>query len=135
MVNVIFCAHGQLACAMLDSVRMVYGDVNVFAVEFVPGENAADIANKLEKLVATRKKEQWIIAVDLQCGSPWNAAAGLAMNDPQLRVISGLSLPLALELVDNQQTLTADELCHHLEIIANQCCVTWQQPETPEEEF
>ncbi|MCP6588131.1 PTS sorbose transporter subunit IIA, partial [Klebsiella pneumoniae] len=26
MVNVIFCAHGQLACAMLDSVRMVYGD-------------------------------------------------------------------------------------------------------------
>ncbi|MDU7870079.1 MAG: PTS sorbose transporter subunit IIA, partial [Pantoea sp.] len=29
MVNVIFCAHGQLACAMLDSVRMFYGEVNV----------------------------------------------------------------------------------------------------------
>jgi PTS system sorbose-specific IIA component len=34
------------------------------------------------------------------------------MRNPQLRVISGLSLPLALELVDNQQTLTAEALCH-----------------------
>ncbi|NIF33646.1 PTS sorbose transporter subunit IIA [Enterobacter sp. Cy-643] len=135
MVNVIFCAHGQLACAMLDSVRMVYGDVNVSTVEFVPGENAGDIAIKLEKHVETRKEEQWLVAVDLQCGSPWNAAAGLAMSNPQLRVISGLSLPLALELVDNQQTMNADELCNHLETIASQCCVTWRQPETVEEDF
>ena len=70
MVNVIFCAHGQLACAMLDSVRMVYGDVHVSAVAFVPGENAGDIADKLEKLVSTHKEEEWLIAVDLQCGSP-----------------------------------------------------------------
>ena len=109
MVNVIFCAHGQLACAMLDSVRMVYGDVQASAVAFMPG--------------------------DLQCGSPWNAAAGLAMKNPRLRVISGLSLPLALELVDNQQTLTADALCAHLTTIASQCCVVWRQPETIEEDF
>jgi PTS system sorbose-specific IIA component len=36
---------------MLESVQMVYGDVNVAAVEFVPGENASDIAGKLQKLV------------------------------------------------------------------------------------
>ena len=40
MVNAIFCAHGKLACAMLESVQMVYGDARVEAVEFVPGENA-----------------------------------------------------------------------------------------------
>lgn len=48
MVHAIFCAHGQLAGAMLDSVRMVYGEVNVSAVAFVPGENAADIAINLK---------------------------------------------------------------------------------------
>lgn len=135
MVNAIFCAHGQLACAMLDSVRMVYGDVNVSAVEFVPGENAGDIAAKLEKLVSTHSTDEWLIAVDLQCGSPWNAAAGLAMKNPLLRVISGLSLPLALELVDNQATLNVDELCTHLTTIARQICVVWQQLETAEEDF
>ncbi|GDR02117.1 sorbose-permease PTS system IIA component [Escherichia coli] len=52
MVNAIFCAHGKLACAMLESVQMVYGNANVEAVEFVPGENAGDIVAKLEKLVS-----------------------------------------------------------------------------------
>ncbi|HAT1612847.1 TPA: PTS sorbose transporter subunit IIA [Raoultella planticola] len=135
MVNVIFCAHGQLACAMLDSVRMVYGDVKASAVAFMPGENASDIATRLNELVSTHNDSEWLIAVDLQCGSPWNAAAGLAMTNPRLRVISGLSLPLALELVDNQQTLTADALCAHLTAIASQCCVVWRQPETIEEDF
>lgn len=135
MVNVIFCAHGQLACAVLDSVRMVYGEVNVTAVEFVPGENAGDIIVKLDKLVSAHNDQEWLIAVDLQCGSPWNAAAALAMHNPQLRVISGLSLPLALEVVDNQDALPVDALCEHLTAIASQCCVVWQQPETVEEDL
>lgn len=135
MVNVIFCAHGQLACAMLESVQMVYGEVNVSAVAFVPGENANDIAGKLEKLVSAHIQDEWLIAVDLQCGSPWNAAATLAMRNPELRVISGLSLPLALELVDNQASMNVDELCTHLTTIARQTCVVWQQPATAEEDF
>ncbi|MEQ4939061.1 PTS sorbose transporter subunit IIA, partial [Proteus terrae] len=52
MVHAILCPHGQLAGAMLDSVRMVYGEVNVSAVAFVPGANAADIAINLKKLVS-----------------------------------------------------------------------------------
>lgn len=91
MVNAIFCAHGKLACAMLESVQMVYGDANVEAVAFVPGENVSDIITKLEKLVSTHTNDEWLIAVDLQCGSPRNAAASLAMRNPDIRVISGLS--------------------------------------------
>lgn len=135
MVNAILCAHGKLACAMLESVQMVYGDARVEAVEFIPGENASDIVTKLEKLVSTHTQDEWLIAVDLQCGSPWNAAATLAMQNPRLRVISGLSLPLALELVDNQSSMNVDELCEHLTQIASQTCVVWQQPITTEEEF
>ena len=57
MVNAIFCAHGKLACAMLESVQMVYGDARVEAVEFVPGENAGDIVAKLEKLVSIHNQD------------------------------------------------------------------------------
>lgn len=71
MVNAIFCAHGKLACAMLESVQMVYGNANVEAVEFVPGENAGDIVAKLERLVSIHNRDEWLIAVDLpvECGS------------------------------------------------------------------
>ncbi|EEY8850468.1 PTS sorbose transporter subunit IIA [Escherichia coli] len=120
---------------MLESVQMVYGNANVEAVEFVPGENAGDIVAKLEKLVSIHNQDEWLIAVDLQCGSPWNAAAMLAMRNPRLRVISGLSLPLALELVDNQDSMNVDELCEHLTQIAKQSCVVWKQLATTEEDF
>ncbi len=66
---------------------------------------------------------------------PWNAAAMLAMRNPRLRVISGLSLPLALELVDNQDSMNIDELCEHLTQIAKQTCVVWRQVATAEEDF
>ena len=114
---------------------MVYGDANVEAVAFVPGENAGDIVTRLEKLVSAHTDSEWLIAVDLQCGSPWNAAATLAMRNPAIRVISGLSLPLALELVDNQSSMNVDELCEHLTTIAQQTCVVWQHLETTEEDF
>ncbi len=114
---------------------MVYGNANVEAVEFVPDENAGDIVAKLEKLVSIHNHDEWLIAVDLQCGSPWNAAAMLAMRNPRLRVISGLSLPLALELVDNQDSMNVDELCEHLTQIAKQSCVVWRQVATAEEDF
>lgn len=86
MVNAIFCAHGKLACAMLESVQMVYGNANVEAVAFVPGENAGDIAVKLEKLVSIHNQDEWLIAVDLQCGSPWiYSAAARGMRQQCLR--------------------------------------------------
>ena len=101
----------------------------------MPGENAGDIVAKLEKLVSIHNQDEWLIAVDLQCGSPWNAAAMFAMRNPRLRVISGLSLPLALELVDNRDSMNVDELCEHLTQIAKQTCVVWKQLATAEEDF
>lgn len=135
MVNAIFCAHGKLACAMLESVQMVYGNANVEAVEFVPDENAGDIVAKLEKLVSIHNHDEWLIAVDLQCGSPWNAGAMLAM-----RILrpAGNQRPFsaaALELIDNQDSMNVDELCEHLTQIAKQSCVVWRQVATAEEDF
>lgn len=135
MIKALFCAHGSLACAMLASVQMVYGDVDVDAVEFIPGENVNDIMAKLEQRINAHPCDEWLIAVDLQCGSPWNAAATLAVRNSNIRVISGLSLPLALELVDNQSNMNMDKLCEHLTVIARQCCVVWQHTETIEEDF
>ncbi len=128
-----FCAHGKLACAMLESVQMVYGDAVVEAVECARRERRRH-RSKAGKLVSIHNQDEWLIAVDLQCGSPWNAAAMLAMRNPRLRVISGF-LPLALELVDNRDSMNVDELCEHLTQIAKQTCVVWRQVATAEEDF
>lgn len=44
MVNVIFCAHGDLAVSMLNSVNMVYGETqNITPLLFNRGENAENL--------------------------------------------------------------------------------------------
>lgn len=47
MVNVIFCAHGDLAVSMLNSVNMVYGETqNITPLLFNRGENAENLVKK-----------------------------------------------------------------------------------------
>lgn len=70
MAHAIFCAHGQLVRAVLDLVCMAYGKVNVSIVALVPGEDVADIATNLERLVNAHTDEEWVIVVDLQCEGP-----------------------------------------------------------------
>ena len=78
MVNAhfVFVPTAKLAFAMLESVQMVYGNANVEAVEFVPGENAGDIVAKLEKLVSIHNQDEWLICRGIysagqpvECGS------------------------------------------------------------------
>ncbi len=122
MVNVIFCAHGDLAVSMLNSVNMVYGETqNITPLLFNRGENAEDLVTKMQNVMAKNEENAWLIAVDLQGGSPYNAAARLAFGDSRIQVVSGLSLPLALEIADNQHSMDAEELTDYLLEIGAQC--------------
>lgn len=127
MVNVIFCAHGHLASAMLYSVEMVYGQANhVTPIEFERGENADNLINKMEKAIAAQPDSAWLIAVDLMGGSPYNAACNLAMRNPNIEVITGLSLPVALEIADNHATMEAAELANYLVEVGRLCVCSFR---------
>ncbi|ATM97050.1 sorbose-specific PTS uptake system component [Yersinia frederiksenii] len=135
MVKVIFCAHGDLAVSMLNSVNMVYGATqNITPLLFNRGENAENLVEKMQDVMAKSEHSSWLIAVDLQGGSPYNAAARLAFGKSHIQVISGLSLPLALEIADNQQTMTAKELTDYLLEIGTQCVQSFHHQQCCEEE-
>ncbi|AHM75578.1 PTS sugar transporter subunit IIA [Yersinia hibernica] len=135
MVNVIFCAHGDLAVSMLNSVNMVYGETqNITPLLFNRGENAEDLVIKMQEAMANNPNDTWLIAVDLQGGSPYNAAARLAFSNNHIHVVSGLSLPLALEIADNQQTMAAEELTEYLLDIGTQCVQSFRHQQSSAEE-
>ncbi len=135
MVNVIFCAHGDLAVSMLNSVNMVYGETqNITPLLFNRGENAEDLVTKMKDVMANSEENAWLIAVDLQGGSPYNAAAQLAFGDSRIQVVSGLSLPLALEIADNQHSMDAEELTDYLLDIGAQCVQSFRHQQNIAEE-
>lgn len=111
MYSIVVCAHGDLAESLKRSVEMIFGEVNnFFPIRFVPGENVEDIKKKLTATVADNQLTDTLIFTDIFCGSPYNAAAAYAMTHDGVELISGVSLPLCLEAVSNQNLKTLEEI-------------------------
>ena len=104
-MKLIIAAHGQLAQEAVNSANMVFGQIeDAVAVTFVPGENADDLKQKYREHMT--EGEDVLFLVDLFGGSPYNAAFQIAAETENTDVISGLSLPMLLDVVGIRETVT-----------------------------
>lgn len=100
-MNVILIGHGNTAAAMKDAVEMIFGtSPRFFPLPFVPGEGPSDITGKIEAVMTEQDLhgDETLVVTDLFGGSPYNAAATMAMKDQVSDVIAGMSLPMCLIL-------------------------------------
>jgi len=120
MINIILCGHGRLAGAMKESITMIYGEVeNVITIDFNNGENRETLVQKMSDVI--HFDVDTLIVVDLFGGSPYNAAAELAFNAPNIELISGMSLPLCLALVDSLSSMSLTEISDYLVQVGQHC--------------
>lgn len=114
MTQVLLVAHGELASAMKNSVEMIFGEVSFFtAIPFYKEEGLETISTKIEQAI-TAIDEPIFIFADLFCGTPYNASCAVAMKYPEreIEVISGMSLPLVLEVVTTVQSVCLCEMAN-----------------------
>lgn len=96
----ILAAHGQLASAVKQSAEMVFGQMEkMTTVEFVPGENAEDLKRKYQEAIENAGNDEILFLVDLFGGSPYNAAFETALQKENMDVITGLSLPMLIDVI------------------------------------
>lgn len=102
MIQVIVAAHGKLAAELVNSSEMVFGEVEgLHGVTFVPGEGQDTLVEKYEAIIAEcSPSDSVLFLVDLFGGSPYNAAARVAAKRPQDDIVTGVSLPMLLEVLD-----------------------------------
>ncbi|OOF38364.1 MULTISPECIES: mannose/fructose/sorbose PTS transporter subunit IIA [Rodentibacter] len=102
MIQVIVAAHGKLAAELVNSSEMVFGEVEgLHGVTFVPGEGQDTLVEKYEAIIAEcDPADSVLFLVDLFGGSPYNAAARVAAKRPQDDIVTGVSLPMLLEVLD-----------------------------------
>lgn len=101
MPLVIVATHGErLAEAFLESAAMIGGESeNVKAITFVPGEGPDDLVKKYQALIQEKKPDSVLFLVDLFGGSPYNAAIRLADGKDNYDVVSGVNLPMVIEVL------------------------------------
>lgn len=107
-IPVIFVGHGGFPDGVRDAAEMILGpQPAVAAVSLPPNGSTEQLGDEVRSAIdriGGGGGNGALVLADLMGGSPANAAGLLALRDPGLHVVSGLNLPMVLEVL----TSTAD---------------------------
>lgn len=112
MIALIIASHGELAEKLVDTSEMIFGkQENIGVVNFLPGENFDNLKNKYEEqLDKLDTKDGVLFLVDIFGGSPFKVASSVALNDENMDIIAGMSLPMLLEIYKTRDYLNLEQV-------------------------
>lgn len=112
MISVIIGTHGVFSEEILKSAEMIFGSQeNVGSVTFKPGEGIDALVEKYNNLInELDSKDGVLFMVDLFGGSPFNAASIIAMKNSNMEIVTGVNLPMILEVLGSREFSTLPEL-------------------------
>ncbi|WAH36030.1 PTS sugar transporter subunit IIA [Alicyclobacillus dauci] len=110
MVSVILVSHASLASGFLDASAMIVGPQSQFeSISFDHDSNLDTLFDSMwTRAQALDDGDGVLILADLLGGSPANTAAKLVSE--QVRLVTGMNLPMLLDVLVNRQTKSLSEL-------------------------
>ena len=111
----IIITHGNLAEELLATVKMIVGET--YDCYAMSGSELCDedVARRIDELVSTNGGERRaVVFVDYFGGSCSASTIRATRSHPEIRVISGVNLPILLDFVNKQDTFDLDEIVDHL---------------------
>ena len=96
MVGVLLIAHAPLASALKAVAMHAFSDreAQVFALDVPPDAQAAAVIASAQALMAASSHADWLVLTDAYGATPCNAALDLRDTARNVRLISGLNVPM-----------------------------------------
>ncbi|VDG22592.1 PTS sugar transporter subunit IIA [Lactiplantibacillus mudanjiangensis] len=114
-MKVVLIGHGHTAEAMKGAVEMIFGEVaDFYPVAFLPKEGLQELIAKMKTVTDNFEAKDTLVIADLFAGTPYNAAATLALQHEVQDVIAGMSLPICLEIASQMNQLSVTELVTYI---------------------
>lgn len=113
---VLIITHGSFGKGLLDGIEVIMGkQENIQVLGLNLGDNIEILKSEVEKIVREKQKEnkEVIIAVDLFGGSPFNIAL-YVMKNYDVKVITGINMPMLIELLSSINMYDIDELLKNI---------------------
>jgi mannose/fructose/sorbose-specific phosphotransferase system IIA component len=112
MVAVIVGTHGEFSREIVKSSEMIFGKQdNIKYITFNPGEGSEDLVAKYEAAIKELNCEDGLmVMVDLFGGSPYNAASRVVVNMDKADIVTGVNLPMMLEVFALRDSMNVNEL-------------------------
>lgn len=114
-MKVVLIGHDRTAEAMKGAVEMIFGKVpDFYPIAFLPKEGLQDLIAKMKTVTDAFDAKDTLVIADLFCGTPYNAAATLALKGEVKDVIAGMSLPICLETASQMNAMNVEQLVQYL---------------------
>ncbi|MBU5592452.1 mannose/fructose/sorbose PTS transporter subunit IIA [Clostridium sp. MSJ-4] len=112
MLGIIIGTHGRFSEELLKTSEMIFGkQENIETVTFEPGEGSEGLVAKYEAALQKLDREKGVLfLVDLFGGSPFNAASRIAINNENMDILTGVNLPMLLEIYGLRETLSLEDI-------------------------
>lgn len=112
MVSLLIVSHGGFAEGLIDASEMIMGEQeNVVGIGLQPEEGPEQLKEKMKKEVESLDEGDGVLVlVDLYGGTPGNSAAYLLDMNNEIEVLTGINLPILLELLNLRNSQSLEEL-------------------------
>lgn len=113
LIPFVIVTHGKMAPGLLDAVRMITGiEEGLYAVSLNEEDDVEGLMGRIDDCLESLDPLQGaMLFVDLYGASPFNASARLALSSSRdIEVITGVNLPMLVELVMQREDLSLSEL-------------------------
>ena len=137
MVGVIICTHGNSAPELLKSAEMICGkQENCQTVSFKEGESLEQLKSEISEKISQLKGTVFCLT-DLKGGTPFNTLVRLLKSNPEMEIITGVNIPMLLELFINRSQLEKEELLSGITEAGKTGIYRYQdvEPSADDEEF
>ena len=137
MVGVIICTHGNSAPELLKSAEMICGkQENCQTVSFTEGESLEQLKSEISEKISQLKGTVFCLT-DLKGGTPFNTLVSLLKSNPEMEIITGVNIPMLLELFINRSQLKKEELLSGIMTAGKTGIYRYQEvePSADDEEF
>jgi PTS system mannose-specific IIA component/fructoselysine and glucoselysine-specific PTS system IIA component len=111
LAHIILASHGDFAKGVKHALEMIVGGTaeGVETYGLYPGGSAADYVGQVRARVDSSPGERFIVVTDVIGGSVCNEFVSLA-GYPNVRIVSGMNLALALDIVMNNEEGCSDSV-------------------------
>ncbi|VBB07381.1 phosphotransferase system mannose-type iia component [Lucifera butyrica] len=112
MVGLIICTHGRFSEELVRASEMMFGkQENMQYLTFEAGESIDILIEKYKTAIKSLPpRESILFMVDLFGGSPYNAACRIAANNERMDIVTGVNLPMLLEVYTAKNSVSISEL-------------------------
>lgn len=115
MTGIIVTGHGNIATGIGSAVKLVFGQAEKFyTVDFTEDITSELLEEKiLDKVNEAGAENGVLIFSDIAGGTPFKTASIISLKRKNIKVISGMNLPMILEIICEREGMELEELYYH----------------------